>query len=380
MSQANPEATPQTEPAATEGSPFAATEHAEAEAGDLMRQEEKDWRAMPFLRLEDGEIADNWAPPEITGASDIYSAECAIGTHYALEALGHMRTYGDRCGDDFLLPVFQGMVERGKWGGVEIGFVASLDQYMARGHVNITGGFEVALPDAERRPRSPVGECDAEESSVAAVAMMLSRLWIDYARVDEAHVAWCHEDPKKSDERCGAPDRELEEIDAKIDEAEDRITNTPGKTLADALAQVILATTYTNSEEGRQLLHSVKNVLERETGLNGAMFAADKYMSYPSDSRGAETEKAVSKRSPLYSRIAKLELPIMQTDDAVQTFHEILDGAESKKHGLKDSDQTLRHLANQLTAAIADIKSQYYPLFEAAVGRDPEATETEKAA
>ena len=117
---------------------------------DWMRQEERDWRAMPFLRLEDGKIADNWAPPEINGASveNIYSAECALGTHYALEAPHHMRTYGDRFGDDFLLPVFQAMVNRGKWGGVEIGFVASLDQYMARGYVNICGDFKAAFPDA----------------------------------------------------------------------------------------------------------------------------------------------------------------------------------------------------------------------------------------
>ena len=73
-----------------------------------------------------------------------------------------------------------------------------------------------------------------------------------------------------------------------------------GKTLADALAQVILAYTYLCPKShpdpvfkmGQRLLYSVKNILERKTGLSGAIFAADRYMPDRLDPHGAETEKA----------------------------------------------------------------------------------------
>ena len=116
---------------------------------DIAREESEDWRQLSFLRVENGEIVEYWAPAEVKGVSEdnAYIAECSLGGHYALEVIGHMRRYADRFDGDYLLPVIASIVERGKWSGVEIGFFAALSQY-------ITWGRACAPHPRARRPAS----------------------------------------------------------------------------------------------------------------------------------------------------------------------------------------------------------------------------------
>ena len=117
---------------------------------DWTREEDKQWKQMPFFRLEDGKIVDHWAPTEINGASEdhVYTAECAVGQHYALELIDHTRTYAEHFDEEWLTPIFRDMVKRGNWGGVELGFVSALGEYIAWGHLKLFGDFKATVPDA----------------------------------------------------------------------------------------------------------------------------------------------------------------------------------------------------------------------------------------
>ena len=126
--------------------------HTDASPADWTREEERDWRDMPFCRLEDGKIVDHWAPIEINGASEdhVYEAKCAIGMDYALRLIDHMRTHAEHFDEEWLSPIFQDMMKRGKWEGVECGFVSALGEYIAWGRVNMAYGFKAVPPDLER--------------------------------------------------------------------------------------------------------------------------------------------------------------------------------------------------------------------------------------
>ena len=120
---------------------------AASSASDLVRKEANDWREMPFLKTLRGEIVDHWAPPEITGVSEdnVYSAECALGTRYAMDLIGHIKTYSSVFDEGGALAhVAAAIVKRGKWTGFEIGFFHALGDHIAEGRIKVTSDFDAA--------------------------------------------------------------------------------------------------------------------------------------------------------------------------------------------------------------------------------------------
>ncbi len=111
---------------------------------ELMSEEYQAYLEMPFIRAENGEVVDDWAPPEIHGISEdnTYSAECALGAKYACDLIGHLKNYGDTFDGGALANVTRAIVKRGKWTGFEIGFFHAIGNYIAGGRIPVSCDFE----------------------------------------------------------------------------------------------------------------------------------------------------------------------------------------------------------------------------------------------
>lgn len=117
---------------------------AASSASDLMCAEADDWHEMSFVRVENGKVVDDWALPEITGASEenTYCAECALGAKYACDLIGHIKSHGDTFDGSALATVTQEIVKRGKWTGFEIGFFHAIGNYIAWGRIPVSCDFD----------------------------------------------------------------------------------------------------------------------------------------------------------------------------------------------------------------------------------------------
>ena len=116
-------------------------------ASDSVGAEAYDWLQMPFVRIENGEVVEDWAPPEIHGASEdsTYSAECALGANYAMGVIAHIKSHGATFDGSALANVTAAIVKRGKWTGFEIGFFHALGNHIAWGRIPVSGDFDAAL-------------------------------------------------------------------------------------------------------------------------------------------------------------------------------------------------------------------------------------------
>ena len=113
-------------------------------ASQLMCAEEEDWQEMSFVRVENGEVVEHWAPPELTGASEesIYCAECALGAKYAMDLIDHIKSHGDTFDGSALANVTEAIVKRGKWTGFEIGFFHAIGNHIAWGRIPVSCNFD----------------------------------------------------------------------------------------------------------------------------------------------------------------------------------------------------------------------------------------------
>lgn len=146
-------------------------------ASDSVGAEAYDWLQMPFVRIENGEVVEDWAPPEITGASEenTYCAECALGAKYACDLVGHLKSHGDTFDGSALANVTAEIVRRGKWTGFEIGFFHALGNHIAWGRIPVSGDFDAALAGgaaASAASSAVANSCDADRFLFALIENM----------------------------------------------------------------------------------------------------------------------------------------------------------------------------------------------------------------
>lgn len=82
-------------------------------------------KALPFVSSPQKGPRNFWAVQD-TGA---YDNDCKLGAYYAAEAVSYMRRFG-------WAPLLSGigcsMIERGKQGGIEVGFLMAIADYAER--------------------------------------------------------------------------------------------------------------------------------------------------------------------------------------------------------------------------------------------------------
>ncbi len=132
------------------------TAAAASSASNPMLVEAYDWGEMPFVRVENGEVVDDWAPPEIRGVSEenAYSAECSLGAHYAMEVIAHIKRHGRTFDGGPLANVTAAVVKRGKWTGFEIGFFHAVGNHIAWGRIPASPDFDAVLVEDWKEVRS----------------------------------------------------------------------------------------------------------------------------------------------------------------------------------------------------------------------------------
>ena len=125
---------------------------------DALADEHRAWHEMPFIDTnENGEIVSHWNPADVTKTNQAGEQEgnlerCAIGAHYALYLINHMRQYGGEFMDGgWFSTVVKAIVERGEWTGVEIGFFTAIENWLTCGRVTVSGGFD-AVPFQQDAP------------------------------------------------------------------------------------------------------------------------------------------------------------------------------------------------------------------------------------
>ena len=108
------------------------------------------WQDMPFVI--NGKTVWPAVRVEPVEGEDRLHAQCAeqlIGRDAAMQLIAHLRRHGIvECGGR-MIDVARAMIERGRWGNMEIGFFSALGQFIGLGQV-ATGDFE-ARPDEPRR-------------------------------------------------------------------------------------------------------------------------------------------------------------------------------------------------------------------------------------
>ncbi len=109
--------------------------------------EDDSWRNMGFVYCQDAVPVVQWPPVELSGQDKdlIRGAACVIGSHCALDLIGHIKRHSENHDGDRLLCVAQEIVKRGEWGGFEIGFFSALGNFMARGRVITSAEFDAVL-------------------------------------------------------------------------------------------------------------------------------------------------------------------------------------------------------------------------------------------
>ena len=141
---------------------------ATTEAGDKpampkeVRDEHTSYCELPFVEPGANWIAkSDWSPPAVPETEDgpSHDAECAIGTIFALDFITHLRDHASGDPASRLANVVQAVVERGKWGRVEIGFFNALGNFIESGDVFVGVGWRAAFtPRSGDTAPDPVSE------------------------------------------------------------------------------------------------------------------------------------------------------------------------------------------------------------------------------
>ena len=116
-------------------------------ADDRQRSEADDWKAMPFVEVDDGGNMNCWAPARVEAADHVkvHGAECSLGMIYAFQLIDHQREYKDFDTSNYFPDIVQAVVKRGRWGSVEIGFFNEIGRYISGGTSLITLHGNVAV-------------------------------------------------------------------------------------------------------------------------------------------------------------------------------------------------------------------------------------------
>ncbi len=108
------------------------------------------WHELPFIPSD---LSSKECWPDITIKSSVddgaYAAECAVGALYACELIGHMRQFSNEDGSCFA-DVLKSLVEKGRWGGLEIGFAHALGRFLVTGDISIGTHFAACYKDSKR--------------------------------------------------------------------------------------------------------------------------------------------------------------------------------------------------------------------------------------
>ena len=104
------------------------------------------WREIAFIG-KDGKVC--WPPfgsPQAhANATEAaaYSADCILGCGLAARLIEHMREFAKgRDTETCLLDVVKAMVQSGQWGGLEIGFISAVGEFVAHGYIRVGVDFE----------------------------------------------------------------------------------------------------------------------------------------------------------------------------------------------------------------------------------------------
>lgn len=112
---------------------------------EAQEREHRDMIELPFVHQEaNGDIV-SWRPPEIPLAENKQHAAYAVGTHYALLTIDHLRRHGGKVDVAPLLNnVASAIAERGaeKWGSIETSFFYVLGEYISRREVTVGDSFD----------------------------------------------------------------------------------------------------------------------------------------------------------------------------------------------------------------------------------------------
>ena len=92
-------------------------------------------------------IKSDWSPPEVTVTEnrDSDNGEWTVGTICALDLITHLRDHPSDDPNSRLADVVKAVVDRGKWGRVEMGFFNALGNFIERGDVCVGGGWRAAF-------------------------------------------------------------------------------------------------------------------------------------------------------------------------------------------------------------------------------------------
>ena len=177
------------------------------------------WRDLDFVQDKGVlEPSDSWAPREIPIDADAkgYKTACNVGVIYCLEMLAYMFSHPEVDKRDVISHVVHSAIERGQWGGVEIGFFSALGEYVLDGEVYIDGTKTHSVI-ATVRPRGAIPA--AEEKIAAGADQTLVDLWdrrrrimveYDPVAVEADEVATC--DPARNHKAAAR----LVELDAEL--------------------------------------------------------------------------------------------------------------------------------------------------------------------
>ena len=178
------------------------------------------WRDLDFVQDKGVlERSDSWAPREIPIDANAkgYSTACNVGAIYCLHMLAYMFSHPEVDTRDVIAHVVHSAIDRGQWGGVEIGFFGALGEYVLDGEVYIDGTKTHSVI-ATVRPRGAIPAVDPDQALVDLWDRR-RRIMVEYdpVAVEADEVATC--DParnQKAAARLAELDAELQQIDNAI--------------------------------------------------------------------------------------------------------------------------------------------------------------------
>ncbi len=248
-------------------------------------REHCDMLELPFIDVKGNGEINSWRPPGVTTAQDKPHAAYAVGTHYALLLIDHLRRHGGNADPAPLLAsVAAAIAARGekKWGGIETAFFYALGEYISRGEVTVGDYFDASYirdhgqPDAAEGAATGHGKPDsrarAADQDAGALALIAEARRLDDAIPDAteaAEIAECRDATAPETAALQERERSLSERrDALIAE----ISATRARTPAGMVAKLRFADTFdefieegsdpTNAKATPKLLVSVLRDLE----------------------------------------------------------------------------------------------------------------------
>lgn len=114
---------------------------------EAQEREHRDMLELPFVHVEPNGDILSWRPPEVPLGDDKPHAAYAVGTHYALLTIDHLRRHGGKVDVAPLLNnVASAIAERGaeKWGSIETSFFYVLGEYISRREVTVGDYFDAS--------------------------------------------------------------------------------------------------------------------------------------------------------------------------------------------------------------------------------------------